>query len=61
MKKPKTIYDLKLHENMRVEIEGTEDPAEWDIIRIPGGWLYHLWRRGNIISDNFIPYNTDCK
>ena len=59
MNKEKTIYDLKLHEDMRIDIEGTPDGATWEVIRVPGGWLYHLWRDGNKISDNFVPYNNE--
>jgi hypothetical protein len=44
------IYDLKLHEKIRI--------GDFTIYRLPGGWIYQsmIWD-GSI----FIPYNDEFK
>jgi hypothetical protein len=46
----KTIYDLKLHDRLRIDKYGI------NVLRVPGGWLYSL---GGSASDVFVPYSDE--
>ena len=53
----KTPYDLKLHERMSFEQkdEKGEMINRWDILRVPGGWIY-----SSIYSVNvFVPEGSE--
>jgi len=46
----KTIYDLKLHEELKIS------PKIW-VMRVPGGWIYE---HGSAPFRNlFVPYNVE--
>ena len=52
----KTIYELKLHENLQLE--------DYQITRVPGGWIYRYWdydKREYYPSATFVPYNNDLQ
>ena len=56
----KTIYDLNLHEKM--------EEKGFQIIRVPGGWLYfnetaHVGISGTqrTATSTFVPYNDEFK
>ena len=51
----KNIYDLKLHEATKINVEypdSSTDNIPWDILRVSGGWLY---------NETFVPYNAEFK
>ena len=37
-----TIYDLKLHESMVIEVKSSINKTTdyFDVVRVPGGWIY---------------------
>jgi len=52
-KKEKTIYDLKLHE--QIKIDGV---FEYYIIRVPSGWLYQCLNPSNhTMTSMFVPFD----
>ena len=52
----KTIYDLKLHEILRVDTEY----VYWVVTRVPGGWLYRPSGNEEFIFI-FVPWNNDLQ
>jgi len=51
----KTIYDLRLHEILRV------DKSVY-VTRVPGGWIYHFWDfLDKMDSMVFVPLNDEFK
>jgi hypothetical protein len=53
MDKPKTIYDLKLHESVSL---GPNEMGITKIIRVHKGWIYVLKRPATqIVSPVFVP------
>lgn len=50
----KSIYDLKLHESVRL-------PMGMDILRVPGGWIYNVWdnEKDLALSGTFVPYSDE--
>ena len=61
----KTIYDLKLHESMNVNIT-TADGVAVDYMtatRVPNGWIYQIWNDvvQEYVRDIFVPYSEEFK
>lgn len=68
--KPKTIYDLKLHETITVEeVIGVRESAskmnediikKYEVTRVPGGWVYAFdypnFRQSPIV---FVPFHNE--
>lgn len=53
--KDKTIYDLKLHETLMVEIKH----KTWGVTRVPGGWIYQNESpRITIPVGYFVPFDN---
>jgi hypothetical protein len=50
--KPKTIYDLKLHESIMIS------PEIDDRTRVPGGWIY-LWLGYWKCAEVFVPFDNE--
>lgn len=48
----KTIYNLKLHESLKI----VRDLLE--VIRVPGGWIYVGHARGNKFAI-FVPFSNE--
>lgn len=50
----KEIYDLKLHESVRLD-NGIV------IMRVPGGWIYDCWdcQTDTSKAGTFIPFNNE--
>lgn len=58
MQENKSIYDLELHESVKVETAGFEELA---VTRVPGGWLYMYYRStsyGTGMTSSFVPYDN---
>lgn len=49
----KTIYDLKLHETLKLKTTAK-------IARVPGGWLYIFEKKEKAVV-TFVPYNEEFK
>jgi len=58
MAKEKNIYDLKLNEQIKIEV----GKGSAEVTRIPGGWVYAFdypgYRSSPIV---FIPFNDEYK
>ena len=52
----KTIYDLELHETISIRAKGGEYIFDWQITRVPGGWMY-MSTIGEI--DVFVPFSNE--
>lgn len=53
MKKEKTIYDLELHESLRVD-------TAMVCVRVSGGWIYKFYNPDKGYTDiSFVPYNNE--
>lgn len=52
--KPKTIYDLDLHETITTDFGIC-------IMRVAGGWIYDCWsfERDEFKTGVFVPYNNE--
>jgi len=60
MKKEKTIYDLKMNEEMEVEC----DTGYEYVRRVPGGWIFKSIKIGGLfssdsISNTFVPFKKE--
>ena len=54
--KEKTIYDLELHETIRIPV----DHIEWHITRVASGWIYsHVRLDQGQMNTIFVPYNNE--
>ncbi|MDM1033807.1 hypothetical protein HX017_15405 [Myroides marinus] len=55
----KTIYDLKLHEaiTLNVKINGDKQMTIM-VTRVPGGFLYHA---NDLDMQTFVPFNDEFK
>jgi hypothetical protein len=61
---PKTVWDLKMHEEMFLQANFTDEHTEgyrYDVMRVPGGWIYVTGEK----VTTFVPYvdqihNTGC-
>ena len=57
MAKQKSIYDLELHETLKIQ--------DYDVIRVPGGWVYRVdpqyYKEGSDGIAVFVPYNKEFK
>ena len=61
----KKIYDLKLHEEMKITGHGIDT----SILRVPGGWIYNLLTREQNVADSdnakwysnvvFVPFSNE--
>jgi hypothetical protein len=49
--KEKTIYDLKLHERMRLD-------GNLEVVRVPGGWLYFEAHYSKVWRLRFYKHST---
>lgn len=52
----KTIYELKLHESLKLE--------GFEITRVAGGWIYRYWdytKQDYYANSTFVPYNKEFK
>lgn len=58
----KTIYDLKLHESITIQIKSLDDsyPIKWQVTRVPGGWFYQDTNPNRkTVSEFFVSYNNE--
>jgi len=49
----KGIYDLRLHETLRIE-----DGGGWEILRVADGWIYQ-YQDGQRGYKIFVPFNNE--
>jgi len=52
----KNIYEIKLHEETVITI----GPAEYRVLRVPGGWIYYNPRLDNDqMNSTFVPFDNE--
>lgn len=44
------LYDMKLHDSI--------GGKNYDIVRVPGGWLYSYFR-GKVSTSTFVPFDNE--
>jgi hypothetical protein len=55
----KDLYSIKLNEQIVMPRTG---PIEWDVTRVPGGWIYSYVRLDSQqMMSVFVPYNNEFK
>ncbi|MDM1513575.1 hypothetical protein [Myroides odoratimimus] len=55
----KTIYDLKLHESIRLKSKINETSSvTFNVTRVPGGFIYQNYEKNALV---FVPYNEEFK
>ncbi len=53
------IYKMHLHEVMVIECE-TTDELWTSVMRVPGGWIYRSYHKGDkIFFSTFVPHNRE--
>ena len=57
-KKAKSVYDLKIHETLKVE---TESKMSLKVLRVPGGWIYYRINANLGITSTFVPFSFEDK
>jgi len=52
-----TIYDLKLHESMVIEVKSSINKTTdyFNVARVPGGWIYRQMNT-NLPTVIFVPF-----
>jgi hypothetical protein len=50
----KTIYDLKLHETLKIN-------NYLNVMRVAGGWIYSSVASDDMFTDIFVPYSEEFK
>ena len=63
----KTIYDLKIHETLRVDCDIIGDDVvrnghEYEtyyVTRVANGWLYRFYSGNVPVSSTFVPFDNE--
>jgi len=61
MSEEKTIYNLDLHESMtirQIPIDNRAKNYEWEVIRVPSGWIYQCADLRLASSQFFVPFDN---
>lgn len=61
LEKIKTIHDLKLNESIEIISDGFGVKLKWEVMRVPGGWIYLRWnqRLQEYSTGIFVEYNNE--
>lgn len=55
------LYELKLHEGISAVSLGKSAETYWQILRVPGGWIYTYWdcEKEKYNNGIFVPFNDE--
>jgi hypothetical protein len=63
MNSKEEVYKMKIHDSLMVKCSKDNDVATFDVLRVPGGWIYNQYSVCDVMTSTFVPFsdkNSHC-